>query len=138
MRPATELLISGRYADYLHNTLNEVLHGFGVDIEQQFHVSYDILYALMRELDAADSSYQLSPESAALLLRASELCNAEFEDSEFQTRLGYYRADAHAVMDKLKELARDAQPLSSHTALSAPINLPPETSDGRLYIRNLR
>lgn len=138
MRLAMESLIRGPYADYLHNTLNEVLHGFMVDLEQEFRNGYEDLRALMRELDAADSHYQLSSEKAALLLRASELCDREFEDGELHTRLGYTRAEAHAVMHELKELAQGAGPITMRSSTQPVVSSSTVPNSGREYIENLR
>ena len=113
MALSSESLVTGPYANYIHNTLNEVLHGFAVNIEEQFHTGYDTLRALMKELDGADARYRLSPEKAALLLRASELCEIAFGESEFQTRLGYYKSEAHAAMAELRQIAGNAQQAAS-------------------------
>ena len=125
MAVSLESLITGPYANYVHNTLNEILHGFAVDLEEQFHTGYGTLHALMKELDRADANYRLSPEKAAWLLRASELCDIEFEESEFQTRLGYYKTEAHAVMAELRQIARAAALTYAPGRESGPADRPP-------------
>jgi len=100
-------VIRDAHRDYLHNVLNEVLHGFNVDLGMQLHSQYDQVLALLNALDEADAQYQLSPKDALLLIRASDLCEAEFEDSEFGTRLGSSKQKAREIVSQLEPIAGD-------------------------------
>lgn len=103
MASTIRLVLTDPVRDYLHNVLNEVLHGFRVDLETKLHTSHDSALALMDDLD--EPNVNLAPDQAAFLIGASHLCEAEFEASEFATRLGFSKAEAHQIVTQLEPIA---------------------------------
>src|SRR5437773_1721132 len=99
---------------YFSNTLNEILHGFAIaDWEQQVPTSRADAERLLerfnevygRSSSAAGSEITLSSNDEALLVSATHLCSREFEEAEFQIRLGESREVGREYMQTFSRTA---------------------------------
>ncbi len=95
---------------YLHNSLNEVLHGIWLSVELERRVSSlrAPMSALLKEMKQNRSQPVLSTEQALLLIESCNICEEEFEGSEFEARLGYSRAEAKQVIAELSQITCQA------------------------------
>ncbi len=95
---------------YLRNTLNEVLNGLRLpaSMEAQMQPLRPAMKALHGRLQQEGPSYEISVSDALLLLETCAICELELEKWEFDTRLGYSRAEAEQVMAELREKVRRA------------------------------
>jgi len=94
---------------YLSNALNEVLNGFSVDYESLLGTSRENVLHLFQKLRSmcdqkALLSQPISPEEATLLWKCSNLCLEEFDDGEFETRLGEVPEVARKLNNALPHL----------------------------------
>lgn len=142
MANTVESIATGPYRDYLHNILNEVLHGFSVDLATEFGSGYDEILKVLDEFDAADARYRLSAEQAALFIHASDLCFAEFDPDEFHTRLGFWQDEARDAVQQLEAIAgheaRTVKSSPTHEARDASVGTAFSPRSGRAYIQRIR
>ena len=95
---------------YLRNTLNEVLHGIrpSPELESELTPLRAPMIKLFEQMRRERSDFMPASEQALLLIQSCEICEQELEGWEFDTRLGYTRAEAEMVMARLQELAHNA------------------------------
>jgi hypothetical protein len=113
MDQMSEKELMSRHCGYLLNVLNEVLNGFRVDFEIALKSRRENVSSLYEKLDRRCSARvdegepeRLSSDEARLLLNCSLLCSGEFDESEFETRLGEPLTDAQRINQALGLLTK--------------------------------
>jgi hypothetical protein len=109
MSANSEVELTSTYCGYLLNLLNEVVHGLPVDFEADLKVEKEEAVRLFQKLDNCSTAENkterlLSTADARLLLNCANRCLREFDESEFETRLGVSLADARHVGSLLSEI----------------------------------